>query len=99
MDMNHQFLHRRTTGKVVPRYLGSRAGAGWMEVDYSFARPDEKPPLGEAVIVGSLRDRAMAARDLMTVRTEYPYQSLRMWTLKRDEVRLNRFGIPKSVRF
>ena len=26
MDMNHQFLHRRTTGKVAPRYLGSRDG-------------------------------------------------------------------------
>ena len=80
MDMNHQFLHRRTTGKVVPRYLGSRAGERWMEVDYSFARPGEKPPIGEAVIVGGLRGRAQAARDLMTVRTEYPYQSLRMWT-------------------
>jgi phenylpropionate dioxygenase-like ring-hydroxylating dioxygenase large terminal subunit len=80
MDMNHQFLHRRTTGKVVPRYLGSRADERWMEVDYSFARPGEKPPIGEAVIVGGLRGRAQAARDLMTVRTEYPYQSLRMWT-------------------
>ena len=50
MDMNHQFLHRRTTGKVAPRYLGSRAGDGWIEVDYSFSRPDQqqKPPLGEA---------------------------------------------------
>ena len=80
MDMNHQFLHRRTTGKVVPRYLGSRAGERWMEVDYSFARPGEKPPLGEAVIVGDLRGRAGTARDLMTVRTEYPYQTLQMWT-------------------
>ena len=80
MDMNHQFLHRRTTGKVVPRYLGSRAGDGWMEVDYSFARPGDKPPIGEAVIVGGLRGRTSTARDLMTVRTEYPYQTLQMWT-------------------
>ena len=64
----------------MPRYLGSRAGDGWMEVDYSFARPGEKPPIGEAVIVGGLRGRASTARDLMTVRTEYPYQTLRMWT-------------------
>ena len=63
MDMNHQFLHRRTTGKVVPRYLGSRAGERWMEVDYSFARPGEKPPIGEAVIVGELaRPRQYGAR-------------------------------------
>ena len=80
MDMNHQFLHRRTTGDVVPRYLGRRAGDSWMEVDYSFARPGEKPPIGEAVIVGGLRGPARTARDLMTVRTEYPYQTLRMWT-------------------
>ena len=83
MDMNHQFLHRRTTGKVAPRYLGSRAGDGWIEVDYSFSRPDQKPPLGEAVITGALRGRARTARDLMTVRTEYPYQTLRMWTTRR----------------
>ena len=80
MDMNHQFLHRRTTGKVVPRFLDRREGADWMEVDYSFARPGEKPPLGETVIVGSWRGRAPTARDLMTVRTDYPYQTLRMWT-------------------
>ena len=88
MDMNHQFLHRRTTGKVAPRYLGSRDGSGWIEVDYSFSRPDQKPPLGEAVITGALRGRARTARDLMTVRTEYPYQTLRMWT-RADEPVLN----------
>jgi phenylpropionate dioxygenase-like ring-hydroxylating dioxygenase large terminal subunit len=86
MDMNHQFLHQRTTGKVAPRYLGSRSGDGWIEVDYSFARPDQKPPLGEAVITGAWRGRSATARDLMTVRTEYPYQSLRMWTRSEDPV-------------
>jgi len=86
MDMNHQFLHRRTTGKVAPRYLGSRAGESWMEVDYSFSRPDQKPPLGEALITGALRGRATTARDLMTVRTEYPYQTLRMWTRGKEPV-------------
>jgi phenylpropionate dioxygenase-like ring-hydroxylating dioxygenase large terminal subunit len=86
MDMNHQFLHRRTTGKVAPRYLGSRAGDGWMEVDYSFSRPGERPPIGEAVITGDLRGRSTTARDLMTVRTEYPYQTLRMWTRGEEPV-------------
>lgn len=80
MDMNHQFLHRRTTGKVAPRYRGRRAGPDWFEVDYSFRRPDEKPPLGETVIVGSFRSASADSRDLMTVRTEYPYQTLRFWT-------------------
>jgi phenylpropionate dioxygenase-like ring-hydroxylating dioxygenase large terminal subunit len=86
MDMNHQFLHRGTTGKVTPRYLASRAGNGWMEVDYSFSRPDQKPPLGETVIVGGLRGRSHTSRDLMTVRTEYPYQTLRMWTRGNEPV-------------
>ncbi|MGQ0683444.1 Rieske 2Fe-2S domain-containing protein [Bradyrhizobium sp.] len=80
MDMNHQFLHRRTDGKVIPRYLGKRAGDDWMELDYSFRRPDNKPPLGETLIVGNLRGESPTARDLMTIRTEYPYQTLRFWT-------------------
>ena len=79
MDMNHQFLHRKTSGKVTPRYLGKRAGEGWLELDYSFRRPDEKPPIGETLIVGRLRGESASARDLMTIRTEYPHQSLRLW--------------------
>jgi phenylpropionate dioxygenase-like ring-hydroxylating dioxygenase large terminal subunit len=80
MDMNHQFLHRRTTGRVTPRYLGRRAAENWMEVDYTFSRPDQKPPIGESLIVGSLRGESHASGDLMTIRTEYPHQSLRFWT-------------------
>jgi renierapurpurin 18,18'-hydroxylase len=79
MDMNHQFLHQRTTGKVAPRYLGRRGGDGWLEVDYSFSRKG-KPPIGEAVITGTMRGGSATARDLMTVRTDYPYQTLRLWT-------------------
>ena len=80
MDMNHQFLHRRTSGKVSPRYLGKRAGEGWIELDYSFRRPDQKPPIGETLIVGRLRGESAGPRDLMTIRTEYPHQTLRLWT-------------------
>ena len=80
MDMNHQFLHRKTSGRVAPRYLGKRAGEQWLELDYSFRRPDEKPPIGEALIVGRLRGESASPRDLMTIRTEYPYQTLRLWT-------------------
>jgi phenylpropionate dioxygenase-like ring-hydroxylating dioxygenase large terminal subunit len=86
MDMNHQFLHRSTTGKVYPRYLDRRVGDDWMEVDYSFMRPDEKPPLGEAVIVGAMRGQSDKAQDLMTIRTEYPHQTLKFWTSEGDPV-------------
>jgi phenylpropionate dioxygenase-like ring-hydroxylating dioxygenase large terminal subunit len=80
MDMNHQFLHRSTTGKVTPRYLDRREGEGSLEVDYTFSRPDQKAPMGEAFITGRLGGYQAKARDLMTVRTEYPYQTLRFWT-------------------
>jgi len=82
MDMNHQFLHRRQMGQIAPRYLGRRMGDEWLEIDYSFARTDGKQPLGEAVIMGSRKTKADAPahRDLMTIRTEYPYQTLRIWT-------------------
>ena len=82
MDMNHQFLHRRLMGQIAPRYLARRLGPDWLEVDYSFARTGGKQPLGEAVIMGSRRTitDAPSHRDLMTIRTEYPYQTLRIWT-------------------
>jgi phenylpropionate dioxygenase-like ring-hydroxylating dioxygenase large terminal subunit len=79
MDMNHQFLHRRQMGQIAPRYLDRRLGNNWLEVDYSFARTGGKQPLGEAVIVGR-RGVSDTQRDLMTIRTEYPYQTLRIWT-------------------
>jgi phenylpropionate dioxygenase-like ring-hydroxylating dioxygenase large terminal subunit len=80
MDMNHQFLHRRQMGQIAPRYLDRRLGADWLEVDYSFARTGGKQPLGEAVILGSRRGASSRQRDLMTIRTEYPYQTIRIWT-------------------
>jgi len=82
MDMNHQFLHRRQMGQIAPRYLGRRMGDDWLEIDYSFARTGGKQPMGEAVIMGARRTGkdAPAHRDLMTIRTEYPYQTLRIWT-------------------
>ncbi|MDB5362896.1 MAG: ferredoxin [Rhodospirillales bacterium] len=82
MDMNHQFLHRRQMGQIAPRYLGRRVGEDWLEIDYSFARTAGKQPLGEAVILGGRRSLTEnpVHRDLMTIRTEYPHQSLRIWT-------------------
>jgi hypothetical protein len=112
MDMNHQFLHRRTTGKVAPRYLGCRAGRDWIELDYSFNRPNQRRAIGEAVIVGSLRGQYANSRNLMTIRTEYPYQTLRLWASGEEPLlhvwlgytpvdkaqRLNRTFIVLSVR-
>ncbi len=80
MDMNHQFLHRRQMGQIAPRYLGRRLGEDWLETDYSFARTGGRQPLGEAAILGSRRGASGKFQDLMTIRTEYPYQTIRIWT-------------------
>jgi phenylpropionate dioxygenase-like ring-hydroxylating dioxygenase large terminal subunit len=74
MDMNHQFLHRRLMGQIHARFEGSRRGPTSLEVDYTFHRSAGKRHFGEAAMFGGTNpgDRA----DVMTVRTEYPYQTL-----------------------
>ena len=81
-DMNHQFLHRKQMGQVRPKHKAIRRGENWMEVDYTFGRTGGKQPLGEAAILGKRRKTAEVNnhKDLMTIRTEYPYQNLRIWT-------------------
>ena len=80
MDMNHQFLHRRLMGKIRPRFIGQRGGADWIEAKYTFARTGGKQPWGEALIFGERRGLTDGDRDVMTIRTEYPYQTLRIHT-------------------
>ena len=80
MDMNHQFLHRAQMGNIKPRYLGRKKGDDWLEVDYTFARSGGGQSLGERVIFGSTRVGGWANnRDTMRIRTEYPYQTLKIW--------------------
>jgi phenylpropionate dioxygenase-like ring-hydroxylating dioxygenase large terminal subunit len=80
MDMNHQFLHRAQMGQIRPRYLGRRTGETWLEIDYTFARTGGGQSLGERVIFGSKRVGGWENnRDKMTIRTDYPYQTLRIW--------------------
>lgn len=80
MDMNHQFLHRRQMGQIRPRYLGRRLGPSLIEVKYTFARTEGKQPFGEAAIFGAQRGGAGDDQDLMTIRTDYPYQTLQIRT-------------------
>jgi len=78
MDMNHQFLHRKQMGQIRPRYLGRRLGPDWLEVQYTFARTGGKQPIGEAAVFGGKRTADVNDKDVMTIRTEYPYQTLRI---------------------
>jgi phenylpropionate dioxygenase-like ring-hydroxylating dioxygenase large terminal subunit len=82
MDMNHQFLHRRQMGQMRARSVGRRRGEGWVEVDYTFARMAGKQPVGEALVFGQSRKGGddQNDKDVMTIRTEYPYQTLRILT-------------------
>jgi phenylpropionate dioxygenase-like ring-hydroxylating dioxygenase large terminal subunit len=78
MDMNHQFLHRSLMGRIRAKLLDVREGKDWLEADYSFARTEGKQSLGERLIIGTSDGDKYA--DLMTIRTGYPYQTLRYWT-------------------
>ncbi|MGB1879576.1 MAG: Rieske 2Fe-2S domain-containing protein [Gammaproteobacteria bacterium] len=93
MDMNHQFLHRRLMGGIRTLYLGSREGPNWVEADYTFKRASGKQPLGEKVMLGKRPTAAVGERDLMTIRTEYPYQTLRFWTAGSEHPALDLWNV------
>ena len=81
MDMNHQFLHRKQMGKMRARSLGRRRGEDWVEVDYTFSREAGQQPFGEALVFGQSRPNDKIERDdVMTIRTQYPYQTLQIRT-------------------
>ncbi|TDN62666.1 aromatic ring-hydroxylating dioxygenase subunit alpha [Paraburkholderia sp. BL10I2N1] len=87
MDMNHQFLHRRQMGQMRARSLGRRRGDDWVEVNYTFARMEGKQPVGEALVFGQSRtDGGQNDKDVMTIRTCYPYQTLQIRTAAQNLV-------------
>jgi len=86
-DMNHKFMHRRQMGSITARCLGRDHGEDWAQVEYSFSRAGGGKSTGERVIVELTRNRTTQKKgdfsDHMRIRTDYPYQSLRVW-LGRD---------------
>ena len=81
MDMNHQFLHRKQMGQIKPRFMGQKRGADWIQAQYTFARTGGRQSFGEAAIFGGRKGPGSAdgaGQDIMTIRTEYPYQTLRI---------------------
>ncbi|MEU1252458.1 aromatic ring-hydroxylating dioxygenase subunit alpha [Streptomyces chartreusis] len=75
LDMNHQFLHRGVVGKLHPELLGYEASARSVEARYLFTHTGGKRNRGAGLLAAeglSGRDSA----DVMTIRTEYPYQTL-----------------------
>ncbi|WP_423821950.1 aromatic ring-hydroxylating dioxygenase subunit alpha [Salinisphaera sp. SPP-AMP-43] len=95
MDMNHQFLHRSLMGSINPTALAIREGDGWVEVDYTFHRARGKQPIGEKFMLGrraktpDAKAEAREDKDIMTIRTGYPYQTLQFWTAGSSEPALD----------
>jgi renierapurpurin 18,18'-hydroxylase len=82
-DMNHQFMHRKQMGSITAKCLGRDHGENWAQVEYSFSRAGGGKSAGERVIVELTRNRKTQKKadfsDHMRIRTDYPYQSLRVW--------------------
>jgi phenylpropionate dioxygenase-like ring-hydroxylating dioxygenase large terminal subunit len=94
MDMNHQFLHRKLMGRIKTRFLELRKGKNWVEADYTFSRAKGSQPLGERFILGAQSEPSdELGRDLMTIRTEYPYQTLKFWTAGSKEPALDLWNV------
>lgn len=95
MDMNHQFLHRSLMGSIRATPLAVREGEDWLEVDYTFNRASGKQPLGEWFMIQRRDDgnANAAAGDIMTIRTHYPYQTLKFWTAGSSEPALDLWNI------
>ncbi|GJL63295.1 MAG: 3-chlorobenzoate-3,4-dioxygenase [Nitrospirales bacterium] len=94
MDMNHQFLHRRLMGGIRTVFLELRERAHAVEVDYTFSRVKGTQPLGEKLILGSSTKSAGGSKqDIMTICTEYPYQTLKFWTAGSTEPALNLWNV------
>ncbi|HVR76384.1 MAG TPA: Rieske 2Fe-2S domain-containing protein, partial [Planctomycetota bacterium] len=85
MDMNHQFLHRRLMGGIRTTLLDKRHGENWIEADYTFSRATGKQSMGERFMIGNGDKPSKGKPDLMTIRTEYPYQTLKYRTGGGDE--------------
>jgi phenylpropionate dioxygenase-like ring-hydroxylating dioxygenase large terminal subunit len=77
MDMNHQFLHRGIMGTIKPTLLDYDNGDDWAEVRYQFRRASGRPDRGASfMLAGRGKKGGETPGDLMTIRTQYPYQTL-----------------------
>jgi phenylpropionate dioxygenase-like ring-hydroxylating dioxygenase large terminal subunit len=77
LDMNHQFLHRGVLGRIQPQLLGSRTGPHFVEARYRFTPNGGRKDKGAGLLSAEGRG-GRASSDVLTIRTEYPYQTLRL---------------------
>jgi hypothetical protein len=60
------------------RQVGRDRGDDWVEVNYTFARTNGKQPIGEALVFKASKTGGQKDKDVMTIRTVYPYQTLQI---------------------
>jgi phenylpropionate dioxygenase-like ring-hydroxylating dioxygenase large terminal subunit len=75
LDMNHQFLHRGVVGRLRPELLDHRADARSVEARYLFTHAGGKRNRGAGLLAAE-GINGSGSSDVMTIRTEYPYQTL-----------------------
>jgi renierapurpurin 18,18'-hydroxylase len=72
LDMNHQFLHRGVVGRIKPMLLGYETGPGSVQARYLFTHAGGKQDRGAGLLASA------KSPDVITISTEYPYQTLRL---------------------
>jgi renierapurpurin 18,18'-hydroxylase len=77
LDMNHQFLHRGVVGRIKPTLLGYDASPDAVEARYLFTHAGGKKNRG-ADLLASKSVGGTSSPDVITIRTGYPYQTLRL---------------------
>ncbi len=88
MDMNHQFLHRGIMGTLHPTLIDFTQGNDWVEARYRFRRAGGHGDRGANLLLAGRRaahETAQPAGDVMTIRTQYPYQTLRICRAGSDD--------------
>ncbi len=75
LDMNHQFLHRGVLGRIRPELLGYDTGPAHVEARYLFVPGGGRKDRG-AGLLSAEGLKGSSSPDVVTVRTQYPYQTL-----------------------
>ncbi|MFD5787283.1 Rieske 2Fe-2S domain-containing protein [Streptomyces sp. NPDC127037] len=76
LDMNHQFLHQGVVGRLRPQLLGHRSSARSVEAEYLFTHTGGKRNAAAGMLAAE--GVAGGSSDVMTIRTDYPYQTLNL---------------------
>jgi renierapurpurin 18,18'-hydroxylase len=75
LDMNHQFLHRGIVGRIQPHLLGYHVEHDSVQARYLFTHVGGKNSPGAGLLAAGA---GRAAPHVITIRTGYPYQTLRL---------------------